>query len=70
MRYPLSFVCSEVETEQTDETSIKNLLLLMRDTPTEWAWFSQCDVTLGQNLLACHVVFVCLFVLQVTMVTR
>ena len=60
---------SDSDAEQTDE-GIRSFLLLMRDGSTEWAWFNQCDVTLGYNLLAAHVVVVCLFVLHVTMVTR
>ena len=59
---------SDSDVELTDDGI--GCLLLMRDRSSEWAWFNQCDVTLGHNLLAAHVVSVCIFVLHVTTVAR
>jgi len=59
---------SETDVQEADE-GMSSLLLLMREPSSEWAWFSQCDVTLHHGLLAAHFVVFCLFVVHVTSVT-
>jgi len=59
---------SESDVNEAEE-GMSRLLLLMRGSSIEWAWFNQCDVTLHHSLLAAQLVVVCLFVVHVTSLT-
>jgi adenylate cyclase 2 len=63
---PLSCVCKQ--SQQSKDISC--LLLLMNDRQTEWAWLCQTDDGFSYNVLCADVIVVCMFIVQVTVLTR